>query len=283
MVRRWTTMVAVGILLNACGAERPFYQPNKILYADPARAGVPHELVYFSSGDGEKLMGLYFPARGESRGVVIHCHGNFANVSNHFPASYFFTEHGFDLLVFDYQGYGVSEGRPSRRGTIADGRAAVAFARTRAAGKPLFLFGQSLGAAVAAVVAAEDPDVKAVILEAPFTTYRAIFKDVMKRNFLTWPFSFFVPALAIRRRDDPLEAVARISPRPVLILHGTADRIIPWSMGKTLYDAAREPKKWWGVEGAGHMECRRKAGKTYDETLAGFFQAALTNTSKPPR
>lgn len=265
------------LALNACGVERIFYYPNRRLYADPDRAGLRYQLVYFPTANGNTLSGLFFPAEGESRGAVIHFHGNFANMSNHFPASYFLVRRGFDLLVFDYQGYGVSEGKPNRRNTVEDGTASVDWmlAHSTAAGRGLGIFAQSLGGAVGSVTAARDPRINAVVLEAPFTTYRAAAHHVMKQSWITWPFAWIVPPLFVRRGLDPWEAVAQIAPRPLLFIHGTADQTVPSWMSEKLFARAKEPKRLWLIEGAGHLECRRRAGSVYEKTIADFFSDAF--------
>src|SRR5262245_18973064 len=91
------------LALAGCG-QKIFYYPNRVLYADPDRLGIASEIVYYPTANGNRLMGLYFPAK-DPKGTVVHFHGNFANVSNHFPASYFLVKRGFNLLVFDYQGF----------------------------------------------------------------------------------------------------------------------------------------------------------------------------------
>ncbi len=278
-VERAVLALCFGLALAGCSAKRIFYYPNARLYADPHNAGLEYELVRYPSLDGTELTGLYFRTDREPLGTIVHFHGNFGNVSNHFPQSVFLTRHGFDVLIFDYRGFGGSAGRPSPEGTVADGVASVRYARSRLRSPEgrVGVFGQSLGAAVAAVTAAREPFVRAAVLEAGFTAYRAITKDVMKRSWLTWPFSHFVPALIVRRRWDPVDYVADISPRPVFLIHGTADRTVPAWMSRKLYEKAREPKTLWMVEGAEHLGCRKAAGPQYEEEVARFFREAFSS------
>jgi fermentation-respiration switch protein FrsA (DUF1100 family) len=190
--------------------------------------------------------------------------------------SQFLTQYGFDVLDFDYQGYGGSEGKPNPRRTVEDGLTTVQLAakRNRNGDGGVVVFGQSLGAAVATVVTAQEPLVKAVVLEAGFTSYRAIARDVMKRSFLLWPLLPIYP-LVLSGAYDPIDYVAKISPRPILFVHGTQDRVIPISMTEELFKKAKEPKIMWRIEGAGHLECRRMEGPAYEKTLADFFTNAL--------
>lgn len=270
------TLIAANVLCG-CAAERIFYYPNKVLYADPDKMGIKAELVYYPSLNGEQICALYIPTEQEPRGTIVFFHGNFGNLSNHFPQAMFLVRKGFDVLAFDYQGYGDSKGRSSPKNTVEDGIASVRYAhsRLRARNGGVAVFGQSLGAAVATVVAAREPLVKAAALEAGFTTYRAIAQYVMRRGWLTWPFSFFVPTMIVRRHYDPIDDIANIAPRPLLIIQGTADKTIPVGMAKKLFAKARDPKRLWLIKGAEHLLCQRVAGEKYQEAIADFFEDAL--------
>lgn len=255
--------------------QRFFYYPNRTLYADPAALGVPHEIVQFPSLNGSRLTGVYFPAQGESKGTVIHFHGNFGNVSNHFPLALFLTHAGFDVLAFDYQGYGASEGKPTPRHLLEDGLASVGWVCERqTAPCRVALFGQSLGASTALQVAAVDGRVRAVVAEASFTGHRAMGRAALKRSWLTWPLAWILPVWMAGGYDAE-DAIAHIHPRPVFLIHGDADRIVPVTMSEALWRAAREPKQLWIVKGAGHLECRAKAGGDYERRISRFFEDAL--------
>jgi uncharacterized protein len=279
LARRRAFFLALSLshLFFGCAAERIYYFPNKTLYADPDKLGIPAELVYYPSLSGAKLCALYIPTDQTPKGTVVYFHGNFANLSNHFLQALFLTRRGFDVLAFDYQGFGASEGRPSPNNTVEDGIASVRYAqsRMRAENGGVVVFAQSIGAAAASVVAAREPLVKAVVLESGFTTYRAITKHVMRRVWFAWPFAFFVPTMIVRHRFDPIADVDKIAPRPLLIIHGTADKTVPARMSKELFAKAKEPKELWLIEGADHLMCQRAAGKTYQDRIADFFADAL--------
>jgi uncharacterized protein len=265
------------LLLSGCAAQSIFYFPNKFLYVDPRLVGVEVEPVTYPSRNGKKLTGFLFRTPGEPLGTVVHFHGNGNNATDHFPLVLFLAKRGFDLLVFDYQGYGLSEGKPTPAGTVEDGLASVQYAldRSRPSSRGVVLLGQSLGAAVAAVVAAEDPRVKGVVLEAGFSTYRSITGRVMRKSVVLWPLSFVFPPLFVRDGYAPVRHVGRIAPRPVLIIHGDGDKVVPVKMAGKLFEAAGEPKSLWIVKGAGHLLCRSVGGKAYEDRVAGFFDEAL--------
>lgn len=269
--------IFVGVfLLSSCAPSRVFYLPNRVLYNDPDKWQLKCEVVYFPSQNGKKIYGLYIPCDGDPKGVVVHLHGNFGNVSNHFPQALFLTKRGWDVLTVDYQGYGGSEGKPSPKRTIEDGVSAVLYARDlpRNKNKVVMLFGQSLGASVGAGVAAMSPFVKAVVLEAGFTSYREMARVVIKKNFILW-LAYPIYPFLLPTAYDPVKYVKQIFPRPVLFIHGDRDHIVPVEMSKRLYQAAAEPKELWIVEGADHLEIRKKGQQAYENRIGDFFDKAL--------
>ncbi len=261
---------------SACTPARFFYLPNRHLYSDPKNQGIWYDTLEIPSLNGKTLSAILFKTPGPPKGTVVHLHGNFGNVSCHYMQSQYLTTHGFDVLVVDYQGYGGSEGRVSPKNTIDDGIAAIRWAeahrRPGAAG--VVLLGQSLGASVATVVAAKEPLVKAVVLESPFYSYRSIARDVLKRSVFTWILYPIYP-LFLGTTYDPWKFVGKISPRPTLFIHGTADNVVPGWMTDELATKAKKPYELWVIDGAGHLECKRKKGAEYEKRVADFFSAAL--------
>src|SRR6185312_341964 len=274
---RGKSWILLGALFfSACSPQQLFFYPNRNLYADPDRMEIPAHVVQFASLNGRQLYGLFIPTAQTPKGTVVHFHGNFGNVSNHFPLALFLTHHGYDVLAFDYEGYGASQGQPTAARLVQDGRAAVRWAQAHRRGGPasgVAVFGQSLGGAVAIVVAAQEPEVKAAVIEAAFSGYRAMAGAAARRHVLTLP--FYVPVPFLPRKADPIRYVGRISPRPVFFIHGDRDTIVPVEMSRRLFAAAREPKALWIVPGAGHLECRRIAGPAYDEKIVRFLDKAL--------
>lgn len=270
--------IAAAGIWGGCSTKGLYYFPNKELYRDPAEAGLSYEMVTFPSANGSKLFGLYFKADAQPpKGVILHFHGNYGNVSHHFGQSAFLLRRGFDVFLFDYQGFGASEGKPTPQCTVEDGLAAIRYleSSTASAHLPIGLFGQSIGAAAATVVAARSESPRAVVLEAGFHSYKGIMKDVLKRSWLLKPLAYVVPWMIAQRGLDPVDYIGRISPRPVYIIHGDRDRTVPYWMGEALIAAAREPKKFWAVEGADHLQCRLRQGAEYERSVADFFAAAF--------
>src|SRR5262245_31123853 len=138
-------------------ADRLYYVPDAELRdLTPSAAGVPCAEISIATTDGLSLPGWVLLARPPRRAVVLQLHGNAGNRANHWPLVSFLPDAGYDVIVFDYRGYGGASGRPSRSGLHTDGEGALAFAIARANGEvPVLLFGQSLGAVGALVLASE--------------------------------------------------------------------------------------------------------------------------------
>src|SRR5262245_703487 len=177
-----------GLLLLALAgcASNFFYQPDRVLYGTPAQAGLKYEQVAFPSRDGTRLVGWFLPAAGyadprNARGTVVHFHGNAQNLSAHWRYVEWLPRRGFNLFVFDYRGYGASEGSPDPKGVFEDSASALDYVRQRRDVDPgrLLVFGQSLGGAnaIAVVGGGNRAGVKALAIEATFFSYSSIAAD----------------------------------------------------------------------------------------------------------
>lgn len=256
---RWAVRLTVVLFVVGypfiVGLDGCFYYPDRRTYWSPTDFGLDAEDVHLRTDDGLSLHGWWLPATRGARGVVVHFHGNAANITNHIALAAWLPHHGFHTLMFDYRGYGQSEGRVTREGTIMDGHAAVAYAaqRAKAMGLPLFAYGQSLGGAVAVVVAAEHPEIAAVVAESSFASYRGIAARHGAGLFFSEWLGGTLARAWVSGGYDPIDAVAKISPRPILVIGAEHDTICYPELARELYDAAREPKEWWLVPDAGHL------------------------------
>ncbi|HKO87120.1 MAG TPA: alpha/beta hydrolase, partial [Burkholderiales bacterium] len=230
----------------------------------------------FISQDGTRLSGWFIPAKGypnpkDAKGTVIQFHGNAQNMSAHWRFVEWLPQRGFNIFVFDYRGYGESEGSPEPKGVFEDSDAALTYLRSRADVDPerLLVFGQSLGGtnAIAVVGAGNRAGVKAVAIEATFFSYSAIAGE--KVSGIGWLL------------DDTYSAknyIAKIAPIPLLFMHGTTDAVIPYTHTTKLMELARQPKTLLRVEGAGHLEILTgRFGDRYQRELLHFFEDALAD------
>lgn len=238
------------------------FYPDRELEFHPADWRLTFEDVYFEAEDKTGLHGWFFPQKGNSP-VIIFCHGNAGNICHRLENVKLLLDQNFQVFIFDYRGYGQSQGRPSERGIYRDGLAAYDFLVIQKNIPPerIALFGRSLGAAVAIEIALKRK-VRSLIIESAFTSTKGMARTML----LFMPFSFFLPP-----HYNNLEKVTRINV-PKLIIHGEEDEIVPFSMGKKLYENAQAPKYFYPIKNAGHNDTYVLGGKKYFDTLAAFVK-----------
>lgn len=230
-----------------------------------AASGLPLEDVWFQSTDGTKLFGWYVEAPAD-RPVILWCHGNAGNVINRLGNLRALHRYGLSVFLFDYRGYGRSHGRPSEEGLYQDAIGAYDYlTRTRMI-RPerIVLFGRSLGAAVAAELAARKP-AAGLILESCFPSVQAVSRAHYGGLPLHWLLG------ADFRLIDRLPHLSL----PKLIVHGDKDDIIPIELGRQVFEAAKPPKSFHVVKGADHNNTYDVGGEEYFERLAQFAAASL--------
>lgn len=242
------------------------YFPVRTLDATPADLGMDYEDVYFETSDGVKLHGWYVP--GADDVCVVWFHGNAGNIGHRvYNLALMHSRVGASVFLFDYRGYGRSQGSPSEPGLYLDAEAAVEQAKLRCGvgDEGIVLFGRSLGGAVAVEMATRRP-FRAAVVESAFTSVKAMGR-VSNRLI-----SRFLPSFVIvKARYDNLAKIPSAR-SPVLIVHGDADRTVPYRMGLALYEAAPEPKAVHLVEGAGHDDVHVAGGVAYFDTLRRFVR-----------
>jgi len=277
---KWAVRI-VALLLTVSmflvGFDRLFYYPTNELHYTPEEFSLRYEEVAFSTADGVKLSGWFLPARGRARGTVIHFHGNAGNITAHFPLSCWLVREGYNVLVFDYRGYGRSGGRVTREGTILDGHAALDYLLARDDLDPqrIVAFGQSLGGAVAAVVAAERKEIRAVVLDSTFSSYRRIGSLHLQRTLYFRWLADAIAWLGLSGGYDPIDYVARISPRPLLVIASAEDRICFAESGRELFDAAAEPREFVLVPESDHLETVVENVDDVQQEILRLFERAL--------
>jgi fermentation-respiration switch protein FrsA (DUF1100 family) len=265
------TMISVLItavfVLALLGGWLYWQQPGMIFYpvksmAETPRAwGLEYEDVFLHVEDGVKLHGWYIPTSGAKR-TVLFFHGNAGNISHRGDSIEIFHRLGFNVFIFDYRGYGQSEGWPDEKGLYADARAAWRYLIHDKGVVPgnVILFGRSLGGAVAAHLASEvEPG--ALILESTFNSVRGMAREAFPIM------SYLVPL----RYDFDTEATLKKVRAPLLVIHSTEDEIIPYKLGRRVYEAANQPKVLVKITG-GHNDGFLRTQPHYEKALMGFLQ-----------
>ncbi len=231
----------------------------------PSSLGLAHEPEKLVAEDAVKLDAWFLPLPGAPR-TVLFCNGNAGNMSYRLDrAAQLQRRLGVAVLLFDYRGYGRSEGSPDEQGTYRDGRAAYRYLveTRRVPPQSLVLFGESLGAAIAVQLALEFP-AGALVLESPFTSIPDMARSA-------YPFLPPVGPL-IRTRYESLAKAPRLA-LPLLVLHGERDEIVPLAQGRRVFDAAPEPKRFFAIPDAGHNDTYLAGGERYWQALREFLEA----------
>ena len=214
----------------------------------------------FTTRDGVKLHAWFFEARERDAPVLLWFHGNAGNLTNRATMAVGLARRGVSVFVFDYRGFGKSEGRASESKLFDDSLAAFDYVRGLGA-KRIVLYGESVGGPYAAFVAKERKElIRAVIIENSFPSLRELGNALYAPLPLGWTAPF-----AMRTTDWLNEAG-----KPVLVMHGTADRVIPYALGRKLYDGLRVTKELMTCEEAGHCEIPVTEPARYYEAVIRF-------------
>ncbi|MEG4271634.1 MULTISPECIES: alpha/beta fold hydrolase [unclassified Microcoleus] len=205
--------------------------------------------------------------KGGLGGVVLYLHGNASNVGANVEHAYRFHGLGLSVFVMDYRGYGKSQGDfPSESQVYEDAQLAWDYLVKQRGINPnqIYIYGHSLGGAVAIDLAVRHPEAAGVIVEGSFTSTRAMV-DFQKGLFWMFPID-----VLLTQRFDSLSKVDRLQ-MPVLFIHGTADNVVPVEMSKKLFDAAPEPKQLYIVPDGGHTNVADIGGAEYLQILSQFL------------
>jgi uncharacterized protein len=258
-----TGFLVLLIGLGGCRLDREFiYHPDRPIPATPEAAGLPYEDVYYKTVDGVRLNGWFVPSSGSTE-VLIWFHGNAGNIGHRVEnLRRMHDELGVSVFIFDYREYGRSEGSVSEEGTYEDARASLEYlkSRTGLSSERIIYFGRSLGSAVAVELALEAPP-RALILESPMTSIRDMARAVLP---------YLPTGFLIQTEYDSLSKIGKIH-RPVLILHGDGDDVVPFEQGRRLFERANEPKTFYTIPGASHNNTYLVGGKPYWEAWKKFL------------
>lgn len=242
------------------------YYPMREIEAAPNQIGLSFQDLMIQTSDGVKINAWYVPAR-TNRGTVLFSHGNAGNISHRLDSIRIFNSLGLNVLIYDYRGYGRSEGSPDEQGTYRDAEACWEYLVTFLRERPgrIVLFGRSLGSAVAAETALRK-QAGLLIIESGFTSV----PDMGETLFPHLPVR-----LISRYHYNTLGKVGRIA-SPKLVIHSPQDEIVPYEQGRRIFEAAREPKEFLEISG-GHNEGFLISGPAYVQGLDRFLTRYLVN------
>jgi uncharacterized protein len=259
-------LVCLALLL---GQNRLIFRPIAKVERTPRDIGLDYEEVRIGvrteDGKTEKVHGWWVPGAKGERQVMLYLHGNGGNISYNLTAVQAFHKLGFSTLLFDYRGYGRSEGAfPTEAEVYRDAGAVWDYLVKIRGIQPenIFLYGHSLGGAIAIDLAVRQPKVAGVITDGTFTSMRAVADQV--------PIYRLFPAdLLLTHYFDSLSKL-RLLRAPLLLIHGMEDSVVPATMSQVLYDKATVPKQLLLLPSAGHNDLISIGGQTYLDALENF-------------
>jgi fermentation-respiration switch protein FrsA (DUF1100 family) len=236
------------------------YFPSRLHVSVPDDAGLPYEEVTFEAADLTKLSGWFISAP-KSEGVVLFCHGNGGNISHRLESLRIFYTIGLSTFIFDYRGYGDSQGKTTEQGTYQDAEAAWLYLTKERQFHPsdIILFGRSLGGAVAAWLSAKQKP-RALIVESTFTSVPDLAAEL---------YPYFPARLLSRFNYNTIDYLQQVK-CAVLVVHSPDDDIVPYSHGVKLFESAKEPKEFLEITGS-HNDGFLISGSQYENGVGTFL------------
>lgn len=281
-MRTLRSLAGLVLLLSLPACTTLFFQPlDRAHWATPKQYGLPYEDVWFDADDGVPLHGWFLPAFGEAGGTVTFLHGNTEDIGTHIAEIAWMPAAGLNVFLFDYRGYGLSGGTPGLPGVLNDIESALRVVTARRdLGRGIIVYGQSIGGALAPYVLARSAQrhrVKALITDGAFASFGMIARDALGDYLFRHAAWGSGP---LRRIDaySPVDAIARLAPIPVLIIHSDADKVVAPGHARLLYAAARAPKTLWLLPQGAHARTLRDPATA--DIRSRWLRYALTALSR---
>jgi uncharacterized protein len=265
-------------LFLATSCSHLFYQPDAFLYTDKEKIqkyfkeneiqGTEGKIIAWTFSNPDLKLEQKKPVH------IILFHGNAQNVSSHFYSLFWILEKGYDYTIFDYPGYGGSEGEPTRKSTTQSGIDVYNWIKSRHPDQKIFIFGQSLGGNISIYSASRvipDPQLCGIAVESTFLNYHTVAQRLLAKNWFTWIFQPIAYAL-VSDSYSASEAIHNLGTLPLLVMHGDQDPIVGFENGRDLFEAASQPKTFIEISGGQHIDAltfqdRNKYQKIFTEFI----------------
>jgi fermentation-respiration switch protein FrsA (DUF1100 family) len=269
--------IAGALLIGYCGLglvlffrQASFlYRPVRAISSTPADLGLDFESVTFTTSDGLRLNGWYIPAE-DAELTILFCHGNGGNIMHRLDSISIFHDLGLNCFIFDYRGYGNSEGKPTEQGTYLDATAAHKWLTQdkKICAEDIIIFGRSLGGTIASHLATQTK-AKGLVIESTFTSY----VDIGRKFYPYMPVRLFA-----RFTYNTADYIKRVR-CPVMLIYSRDDEIVPFEFGLRLYEAANEPKKFVEIFGK-HNDCFLVSSEIYKRAWTEWLKFLKENRSQ---
>ena len=239
-------VITLAVAVSSYFEDKFVYFPSKDLLETPTNYGLKYEQVNLISADGTKIM-AWSILHNDKAPWLIYLHGNGENISRYLTLTTKLYELGINIFMLEYRGYGKNEGKPSELGLYQDAESAYQYVLEKAtSANKIILYGYSLGSGVAVELATRQK-ISALILEAPYKSVPDVAKDIYR----------IVPYRLMKNLYASKDKISQVNV-PLLIIHSSDDRAIPFSHGKALFDLAHGPKTFVEIQG-GHTAMLNKA------------------------
>ena len=244
----------------ATSCSHLFYQPDAFLYTDKEKIQKYFKENEIQGSEGKIIVWTFSnPNLKPEQKKPVHLilfHGNAQNVSSHFYSLFWILEKGYDYTIFDYPGYGGSEGEPTRQSTTQSGIDVYKWVKSQHPDQKFFIFGQSLGGNISIYSASKvlpDPQLCGVAVESTFLNYHTVARRLLAKNWFTW---IFQPIAYVLVSDSysASEAVRQLGTTPLMVMHGDRDPVVGYENGQDLFEAANQPKSFIDVTGGQHID-----------------------------
>jgi pimeloyl-ACP methyl ester carboxylesterase len=246
------------------------FRPERIIASTPAEYQLPFKDVFVKVNDGdgndERIHAWWIPAEYPDDRYLLYLHGSALNIAANITHARRFQRLGFSVLLVSYRGYGKSEGTfPSEATVYSDARAAWSYLTEQKGIDPgsIFIYGHSLGGAVAIELATTHPEAGGLIIEAAFTSIADMARQIPQ-------YRFFPLELIVHQRFESIKKVGRLQV-PVLYLHGTKDRLVPPEMSRKLFRQTASARQLKFINGGGHNNSAAVGGDEYLQAVKNFI------------
>jgi hypothetical protein len=250
------------------------FKPPTVIRTKPTAFNLDYQDVWLpvetASDKTSYIHGWWIPAAAPEAGVWLFLHGNGSTIGDEVKRPFWFHNLGFSTLMIDYRGYGRSKGKfPTESSVNEDVEAALNYLTQvrKIPPEKIFVYGHSLGGAIAIDLAQQHPEIAGLVVEGSFTSMRSMVNHLYN-HLLIFPVD-----LLLNQRFDSLSKVRSLQ-IPLLFIHGTGDRLVPAQMSEMLFEAAPEPKQLLLVPEAGHHDVGELGGVQYFQAIQGLVEQA---------
>jgi fermentation-respiration switch protein FrsA (DUF1100 family) len=276
-VKNWMRRIAAGVgvvamvYVSGCGymwatQREHVFEPEPVFQTTPDRMGMKFEELLIPVGSGAdqgELYGWWVPAENSAAPAVLYFHGNYRNIGYNLDHTQRLHNLGYNVLLADYRGYGKSSGgKPNEAKVYEDAEATWQYLLKVRGVKPqqAFIYGHSLGGAIAIDLAVRHPEAAGLITESTFTSMQAMGE---------LEYGYLPVGMLINQRFESLQKISRLR-IPVLLIHGTWDKKVPVQMAQQLFAAAPQPKMLTLIEGGEHSNSATVGWIEYRDAVSAF-------------